>query len=515
MPVHSRGRGCYQWGHHGKIYCGPGARKKAERQGRAAYAHGYQGRELDDLSDLDRRLLDAYHVSAAVGSVDDIGAPAGLVADQLGLSTAAVTQATKRLAALGLVEDTGYAMKFERSRIGRGGSWQWTDRPKGERGMLSRPGASTVWRTTQAGVDRLAGATHEVREGAAHFPEGPLEADAANFAERAHARVGQTRKYTLDPYIVHPGAVADIVRSVPHDEAMLAAAWLHDTVEDAGVTLGELRARFGADVADLVGWLTDVSKPSDGNRAARKAIDRQHTAGAPPRAKTVKLADLIHNSASILAHDPKFAVTYLREKRALLDVLRDGDPTLWAEADRIVREGQAGLREGHVVRQVPGGDPTARQLDWARDLKATGFILMPAETFLRLTLPVFERDYPAIEADAHPVASYQEWADRAPPPFLKIERGDAEHPARVIGHEGRHRAAAMLRERGPDAELWVAIILAQDGYALAPYSSTRPVRVADTPHSVVAQHDPIDYGGVGRAERLPLTWTAVIDLYAR
>ena len=46
MPVHPAGRGCFQWGGSGKIYCGPGAYQKAERQGRAAYSHGYRGKEM-------------------------------------------------------------------------------------------------------------------------------------------------------------------------------------------------------------------------------------------------------------------------------------------------------------------------------------------------------------------------------------------------------------------------------------------------------------------------------------
>lgn len=50
MPVHHRGHGCYQWGHHGKVYCGRGARQKAERQGRAAYFHGYRGHEVNVLA---------------------------------------------------------------------------------------------------------------------------------------------------------------------------------------------------------------------------------------------------------------------------------------------------------------------------------------------------------------------------------------------------------------------------------------------------------------------------------
>jgi guanosine-3',5'-bis(diphosphate) 3'-pyrophosphohydrolase len=123
---------------------------------------------------------------------------------------------------------------------------------------------------------------------------------------------------------------------VPHDKEMLAAAWLHDTVEDAGVSFSDLLEEFGTGVAWLVSDLTDVSRASDGKRAARKAVDRAHTAQASVRAKTIKLADLIDNSRNILEHDPKFARVYLPEKRLLLAVLTDGDPWLWTMADRIV-----------------------------------------------------------------------------------------------------------------------------------------------------------------------------------
>lgn len=159
-----------------------------------------------------------------------------------------------------------------------------------------------------------------------------LEHRARLFATAAHAAVGQLRKYTFEPYIVHPAEVAEIVRSVPHTEAQLAAAWLHDVVEDTGVSIELIREEFGREVADLVGWLTDVSRPDHGNRAARKAIDRAHTAAAPAEAQTVKLADLISNTRSIVEHDPKFAVTYLQEKRLLLEVLTRGDQGLLARA---------------------------------------------------------------------------------------------------------------------------------------------------------------------------------------
>lgn len=158
------------------------------------------------------------------------------------------------------------------------------------------------------------------------------------FATAAHAAVGQVRKYTFEPYIVHPAEVAAIVASVPHTEAMLAAAWLHDTVEDTGVTIETVRTEFGSEVAELVGWLTDVSRPEHGNRAHRKALDRAHTASSPAEAQTVKLADLIANTRSIMVHDEAFAKTYLEEKRLLLAVMNKGDPTLLAEARRHVGE---------------------------------------------------------------------------------------------------------------------------------------------------------------------------------
>jgi (p)ppGpp synthase/HD superfamily hydrolase len=157
------------------------------------------------------------------------------------------------------------------------------------------------------------------------------------FAIAAHSAVKQVRKYTGEPYFVHPAEVARIVAEVPGSTAeMVAAAWLHDTVEDTGVTSNDIHMNFGPEVAVLVGWLTDVSKPEDGNRAVRKAIDREHTAAAPAEAQTIKLADLISNSKSIMQYDPDFAKTYLAEKRLMLDVMTKGDPGLHAMAASYV-----------------------------------------------------------------------------------------------------------------------------------------------------------------------------------
>src|SRR4051812_49014301 len=120
---------------------------------------------------------------------------------------------------------------------------------------------------------------------------------ALAFATECHQ--WQKRKYTGEPYIVHPIAVAKIVSSVTRDDEIVAAALLHDVVEDCGVMHLEILDGFGPRIASLVENLTDISRPSDGNRAARKAIDLEHTARAHPDAKTIKLADLLDNTKDI------------------------------------------------------------------------------------------------------------------------------------------------------------------------------------------------------------------------
>jgi (p)ppGpp synthase/HD superfamily hydrolase len=159
-----------------------------------------------------------------------------------------------------------------------------------------------------------------------------VDLDAMQFAQLAHQRVGQLRKYTLEPYIVHPAEVVSIVKSVAHTDEMLAAAWLHDTVEDTDVEINDILEHFGQQVADLVAQLTDVSRPSDGNRAVRKAIDCHHLSRASGAAQTIKVADIISNTASISQHDAKFAVVYIAEIKRVLDVCVYADPGLLLRA---------------------------------------------------------------------------------------------------------------------------------------------------------------------------------------
>lgn len=158
---------------------------------------------------------------------------------------------------------------------------------------------------------------------------------ARQLAHRAHD--GQRRKYTGEPYIVHPEAVAKIVSSVTDDPHVIAAAWLHDVVEDTSVTIDMIEAGFGKETAALVLELTNAKTP--GNRAYRKENDRKRMAGACVNAKTIKLADILHNVQDIIKNDPDFAVVYVDEERAMLEEsLIGGDQALYAAAKEIIYE---------------------------------------------------------------------------------------------------------------------------------------------------------------------------------
>lgn len=165
--------------------------------------------------------------------------------------------------------------------------------------------------------------------------------NALTFAHAAHAAVGQLRKYTNDPYIVHPIAVSAVVATVGGSDEMVMAAVLHDVVEDTAVTVEDIRRLFGIDVADMVDSLTDVYTTEAYpklNRATRKELEAGRYAYESDEVKTIKLADMIDNTRSIAEHDAGFFKTYAVEKRNLLTSLVGGNEQLWAVADRLLTE---------------------------------------------------------------------------------------------------------------------------------------------------------------------------------
>lgn len=120
------------------------------------------------------------------------------------------------------------------------------------------------------------------------------------FAVRAHA--GTERRGKGFPYIVHPMEAVEIVATMTPDQELLAAAALHDTVEDTDVTVDQLRAEFGDRIADLVAAESDafvegVSDEDSWHARKQAAIDR--LAKAPHDAKMVALGDKLSNMRAI------------------------------------------------------------------------------------------------------------------------------------------------------------------------------------------------------------------------
>lgn len=158
---------------------------------------------------------------------------------------------------------------------------------------------------------------------------------ALEYAKFAH--FDQRRKYTGDPYIVHPIMVAQLVCAANPTPEMVRAAFLHDTVEDTLVTLTDITREFGPEVAAIVDELTDHEWPHPRpNRKTRKAHDAKRLAAASYEAQTVKYADYIANGYDIVEHDQNFAKVYLGEIAASLKNMTNGHAGMRAYAVAMI-----------------------------------------------------------------------------------------------------------------------------------------------------------------------------------
>lgn len=184
---------------------------------------------------------------------------------------------------------------------------------------------------------------------------------ARDFAITAHSNMDRRRKYTNTPFATHLQNVVNLVAAVSEDEETLAGAWLHDVVEDTPTTLEKVEVQFGKSVACLIDSLTDVSRPSDGDRSVRNQIDRQHLARADARAKTIKLADLIDNCRDICKHNNRFARVFLKEMAALLTVLSDGHPKLYGLAHETHTQGWAEISKEPAPKDMTIDDHSPAQ----------------------------------------------------------------------------------------------------------------------------------------------------------
>jgi (p)ppGpp synthase/HD superfamily hydrolase len=173
-----------------------------------------------------------------------------------------------------------------------------------------------------------------------------LMARAYRFACEQHAQ--QRRKgNAAEPYINHLAEVADLVAQATggRDPNLVAAAVLHDVIEDTATTYEVVAERFGRDVADLVAEATDdTSLP----KAERKRLQVVHAPDRSPRAKILKLADKTSNLRAMAENPPadwplERRREYIGWARAVVDGLRGQSAWLEAEFDAAAAAAEAAL----------------------------------------------------------------------------------------------------------------------------------------------------------------------------
>jgi (p)ppGpp synthase/HD superfamily hydrolase len=129
-----------------------------------------------------------------------------------------------------------------------------------------------------------------------------LVSRAADFAARRHA--GMRRKgVAKEPYVNHLAEVAELLAASTDgsDAALVAAGWLHDTIEDTATSREDLAQEFGEDVAALV---VHVSDDKTLPKAERKRLQIVHAPQIPGRARMIKIADKISNLRSLISSPP-------------------------------------------------------------------------------------------------------------------------------------------------------------------------------------------------------------------
>lgn len=163
--------------------------------------------------------------------------------------------------------------------------------------------------------------------------------NALTFSAEAHKR--QRRKDSeATPYINHPIEVANLlVACGVTDPITLAAALLHDTVEDCGVTRAQLASRFGEEVANTVMEVTDdKSLP----KLRRKRLQITQTRFKSERARQIKLSDKTCNLRDVASNPPKDwdlarRSKYFEHSAAVVNTIRHTSPTLAAQFDAVYK----------------------------------------------------------------------------------------------------------------------------------------------------------------------------------
>ena len=173
-----------------------------------------------------------------------------------------------------------------------------------------------------------------------------------DFADRAHGN--QMRRYTPERYIVHPIRVMNTCKEYTNDITILAAALLHDVLEDTAVTKEELQGFLlklmseedAKRTVQLVEELTDVyikENYPQWNRKKRKIKETERLEKTSAAAQTIKYADIIDNAPEVTEKEPDFAKKFIPEYRALLKRITKGNPVLYEKAKEVVNTCMARL----------------------------------------------------------------------------------------------------------------------------------------------------------------------------
>jgi GTP diphosphokinase / guanosine-3',5'-bis(diphosphate) 3'-diphosphatase len=159
------------------------------------------------------------------------------------------------------------------------------------------PSFATTEEAAAATLDDVIGAF------TAHYPEGDVELLRRAHDTAAEAHEGQIRK-TGDPYITHPVAVAHMLAQYGLDADTIAAAFLHDTVEDTPLTLAQVEKDFGKDIAQLIDGVTKLDRVRYSNREQAQAASIRKMVVAMARdvrVLIIKLFDRLHNLRTVYA----------------------------------------------------------------------------------------------------------------------------------------------------------------------------------------------------------------------
>lgn len=169
-----------------------------------------------------------------------------------------------------------------------------------------------------------------------------------DFADKAHG--DQRRKYAPERYIAHPIRVMQTCEQYGASKVILAAALLHDVLEDTTTSLEEMQNFLNnivdkADTRAIVGIvveLTDVYVKKnfpEWNRRKRKQKELERLILISPQAQTIKYADIVDNASDVVKSDPEFAITMLKEYQQILKQLYKGDAELYKRAQDTVQNG--------------------------------------------------------------------------------------------------------------------------------------------------------------------------------